>query len=476
MSEVNHVTRPLCSWIENLKWDDVPDHVKERCKYLMLDGLTCAIVASHLPWSETAVEAVLKMEAPSGNCPIIGWKDRKTGPLPAALLNAAFIQGFEIDDYHGLAALHINAMVLPALLSLVSHQNHANQVVSGQDLILAMITGCEVAPRVGMALHGGDILTRGWHSGTVFGHPASAAACSKLLKLDKDQIEDAFGIACTQACGLMSAQFESSVKRMQHGFAARNGLFSALMAQSRYKGISQVFDREYGGYLSVFALGAKPAVPSMILEGLSETWQVMNFNIKPYACQACIHATIDCIKNLQVKHTLKSNEIQKITLEMGGPAFHHGAWPAVRPMTVMGAQMNNAYIAAAQIIDGEVTLKTFSSDKLDRDDLWDLIPKITTLHWKEVDMHKDPFDKLHTRLTVDLVNGEKLTTEVIRPTGVKSPLTGEEIINKFMSLTNDLITAQEQKDIVQFMINLDRVEDASEIFKLLNTNAASPIA
>lgn len=100
------------------------------------------------------------------------------------------------------------------------------------------------------------MLTREWHSGTVFGHPASAAAVSKLLGLQQDAIEDALGIACTQSCGLMSAQFGSDVKRIQHGFAARNGLFAALLAEAGYVGIKNVFEEPYGGYLAAFGQGS----------------------------------------------------------------------------------------------------------------------------------------------------------------------------------------------------------------------------
>jgi aconitate decarboxylase len=58
-----------------------------------------------------------------------------------------------------------------------------------------------------------------------------------MIGLPANQIEDAVGIACTQAGGLMSAQYESEVKRMQHGFAARNGLLAALLARAGYIGI-----------------------------------------------------------------------------------------------------------------------------------------------------------------------------------------------------------------------------------------------
>ena len=100
------------------------------------------------------------------------------------------------------------------------------------------------------------MLQLGWHCGPIFGHPAAAAAASKLFNASSFQIEDAIGIACTQSCGLMSAQYEGMIKRMQHAFAARYGLFGALLPRSGYFGIRKVFERPYGGYLSMFSQGS----------------------------------------------------------------------------------------------------------------------------------------------------------------------------------------------------------------------------
>lgn len=66
------ITRDLCEWIYALQLTDVPAEVVTRSKYLILDGLACAIVGSHLPWSETATNAVLSMEA-EGTCSVWGW-------------------------------------------------------------------------------------------------------------------------------------------------------------------------------------------------------------------------------------------------------------------------------------------------------------------------------------------------------------------------------------------------------------------
>jgi aconitate decarboxylase len=152
------------------------------------------------------------------------------------------------------APLHSNALVLPALLACAEEIGH----VSGEQFLLGAIAGYEVGPRVGLALHGIEMLSRGWHSGSVFGTHAVAATSGVLLGLDPARFEDALGLAGTQSCGLMAAQFESMCKRMHHGLSSRNGLYSALLAAGGYTGIKRVFERDYGGFLSVFGEGAFP--------------------------------------------------------------------------------------------------------------------------------------------------------------------------------------------------------------------------
>ena len=77
----------------------------------------------------------------------------------------------------------------------------------------------EIGPRLGIAIGAYDLLGRGWHCGVIYGSLASAAALARLARLDVERTEEALGMAATQASGLMSAQFEGDVKRLQHGFA-----------------------------------------------------------------------------------------------------------------------------------------------------------------------------------------------------------------------------------------------------------------
>src|SRR5580658_8975431 len=246
-TDPNGPTGRLATWLAGVTLDDVPEPVREHAKHLLLDGVACALVGAQLPVSRKGVEAVTALDD-EGSALLIGWGGRATSAPSAAMLNSSFIQGFELDDYHPLAPLHSNALVIPAMLAVIPHV----KLVSGPRFLLGAILGYETGPRVGLALGGLEMLSRGWHSGVVFGTLSAAASAGCIYGLNAAQFEDALGIAATQSCGLMSAQFESMVKRMQHGFASRNGLTAAALAASGYVGIKRVFEREYGGWLAVF--------------------------------------------------------------------------------------------------------------------------------------------------------------------------------------------------------------------------------
>lgn len=99
------------------------------------------------------MESVCRLDGP-GRATLIGW-NRSVPPSAAALLNGTFIQGFELDDFHPYAPLHSASLVLPALLACTQ----AGRPVSGADFLRATVAGFEVGPRVGLALHGTEMLS-----------------------------------------------------------------------------------------------------------------------------------------------------------------------------------------------------------------------------------------------------------------------------------------------------------------------------
>ncbi len=457
------MTSELTHWLADVRLQDVPGEVRERAAHILLDGAGCALVGARLPWSDTATDALCELEG-GGASPLIG-RARSTTPSAAALLNSSYVQGFELDDYHPAAPLHGTSIVLPAMLAAAERAASP----SGAQMLLGAIRGFEVGPRVGLALHGAQMLTRGWHSGPVFGGPAAAAAVGTLYELDAEGFEDALGLAATQACGLMAAQFGSMGKRMQHGFAARNGLLAATLAAGGYTGIKQVFEREYGGFLSTFGEGHDPDA-SQISAELGTRWETSVIAVKPYAAMAGLHAAIDAARKLLAEGALDPDEVTAVDIFVSEPVFHHGGWRAERPLEAVGAQMNLAYAVAATLLDGTALAAQFAPERIDADDVWALIERTTTRHETAFDERYE--DGYNTRLEITLSGGAKRTSFIENPRGgLHQPLTNSEVVEKFHTLADPLVGAKRAGEIEDAVLSLESQENIDGLIVLLAASA-----
>jgi aconitate decarboxylase len=461
-TDPNGPTGRLATWLAQAKLEDVPLTVCEHAKHLLLDGVACALVGAQLPVSRRGVEAITALDD-TGNAFLIGWGGRSVSAPSAAMLNSSFIQGFELDDYHPLAPLHSNALVIPAMLAVIPHVKR----VSGARFLLGAILGYETGPRVGLALGGLEMLSRGWHSGVVFGTLSAAASAGCIYGLNAAQFEDALGIAATQSCGLMSAQFESMVKRMQHGLAARSGLTAAALAVAGYVGIKRVFEREYGGWLAVFGEGHHTDA-SQIYANLGAKWETDRIAVKAYAAMGLLHAAIDAA--LKLSSEVKVGQIEWVDIFMPEAAYGHGGWKAARPLEPIGAQMNVTYAVAAALLDRQVLVEQFSTKRINSDDVWNLINRTRTHHEKAYDQ-LPLSERLTTRVRLTLKDGSTRDKVVAHPRGTdECALTNDEIVVKYRNLTRSIISADRQSAIEKIVLDIDSLEDVCELIALLTPN------
>jgi len=457
-------TGRLATWVADLTLDQVPQNVVERAKHLLLDGLGCALVGAQLPWSRVATDAVLGLEG-KGDAVVIGTGQVTSAPA-AAVLNGTLIQGFELDDFHPLAPLHSCSLLIPALLSTATTRTHTT---TGAELLLAAIAGFEVGPRVGYTLHGSQMLDRGWHSGSVFGTHSAAMASGKLRELTPAQLEDALGLAGTQSSGLMAAQFEAMSKRMHHGLAARNGFYAAGLAAAGYTGIKRVFEREYGGFLSVFGEGHSPDA-SLLTGQLGQRWETTIIMVKSYAAMGGLHGAIDAAR--QLRSSVAPEDISKIDITVGETVYKHGWWQPERPLTPIGAQMNIGYATAAALLDGNVLPEQFTPERLDADDIWKLIAA-TTVHLDEALAHADITERFRTDVAVTTRDGAVHQARVVAPHGAPTdPVTNDELVAKFHALADRVTNRGRAEAIERAVVGLDDLDDTDYLIDLL----AAPVA
>lgn len=458
-------TGRLALWLSTVRDEDVPVTVRERARHLLLDGIACGLAGAQLPWSRRAVEAMTSVEQPGGHT-LIGWDQRVSGQA-AAVLNGTFIQGFELDDYHPRAPLHSASLVIPALLATAEDLGG----VRGRGFLTAAVLGFEVGPRAGMALHGGQMLSRGWHSGSVFGTHAAAAAAGRLRGLTAAGYEDALGLAGTQSAGLMAAQYEAMSKRMHHGFSARSGYYAAVFAAYGYTGIKRVFEREYGGWTAVFGEGHDPD-PAQVAAELGTRWETEHIALKAYAAMAGLHAAIDGTL-AERANGLTADDIERIDVTVSHPVYHHGWWVPERPLTAIGGQMNLGYAIAAALIDGEVLAAQFTPERLDDDAIWRLIGR-TEVHLDETFETPEGPGRYTTDLAFTTTGGEVRRRRVRTPPGgADRPLDNGRIRAKYAALTEGIVPPVRRDRIEALVLGLDDDPPIEELTDALHGAAGA---
>jgi len=239
-------TEQLSKFIVETNYEDLPADVIELVKNSLLDSLACGIAGFTL---EThSLKPVLEIVKALG-----GKEDAtvmvdgfKTNALNAAFTNGSFIHSIDFDDTHQAALTHTSSVMVPAALSLGEKLG-----ATGKDVILAIALGYEAATKVGQSVMPG--LVRFWHSTALNGTIGAAALGGKLLKLNAEKMNLAFGIAADIASGTLACiEFGDITKSLHAGMAAMKGLLAAWLVKEGATGPANIF--EYAkGYCNAYS-------------------------------------------------------------------------------------------------------------------------------------------------------------------------------------------------------------------------------
>lgn len=230
------ITRQLAAYASGLTLDRLSAKARTVGKHALLDWLGVTLAGAQEP-----LVAILKAEAEAE-----GLGDRATllglaamsSVSQAALINGAAGHALDYDDVHPAVGGHPSVSVAPVALALAERDGR-----SGADLLTAFIAGIETKARVGILI--GDARDDGWHQTSTVGVFGGAAAGASLLRLDAATTTQAFGIAGTQAAGVM-ASFGTMCKPLHAGMAAEAGLRAAEWARRGFTGALDMIEHEQG--------------------------------------------------------------------------------------------------------------------------------------------------------------------------------------------------------------------------------------
>jgi len=284
--------------------------------------------------------------------------------LSAAFLNAASANVHDFCDTHVRTVIHPTAPVAAALLAFAELRP-----VSGSDLLLALILGNEVQARIGLAMSPSHY-DKGWHITSTCGVFGAAAGGGKLAALNERQMVWALGSAATQSAGLCEC-LGTPAKSASVGNAARNGLWSALLAEKGFDGPPEPLAGRQGFY---HALGETPDL-SGITAGWGESWEIMATSYKPYPCGFVIHPVLDCVLDWR-----RDNPVADVTrvVVRGHPLL---GVRADRPDISTGreAQVSVQHVVAAALVTGKAGLDQFTDACVNDDSVRKVRGKVEVL-------------------------------------------------------------------------------------------------
>ncbi len=447
-------TNTLAGFVSTLRYSDLPTEVADYIKYVILDGFGCALFGGTLPWSDVLTRSVERL---GGDGPVPVWgHGRSTSAERAALLNGSYLQAFELDDYSRHGGFHGCSLVLPAVMAA----SELREGVTGQDVITATVIGFEVGNRVGQCVGATRILSRGWHTGSVTGPMAAAAAAGSILGLDTTGMEHAFGIAGTLAGGLMAVQFGSMAKRMNHGRASQNGLLAAVLADQGYTGIKAVFEQPYGGFCSTFAGDIDAVDLEALIAGLGHDYRTFDTCLKPFACRGPINVALTALRAILHKHPASSDEVAEVRVYCTTVTGTKCGWPYQATGSATEAQMNLSYGIAVMLLEGDAFIAQYRDELLTDPRVLELIEKIQVIPDTRLDALGEKH-RHHANVEVVFTDGTTLSDERQVALGsYADPLSLDDVVDKFHKLVAGRPAPERAEAVKDMVLTLDSLDDA----------------
>ena len=359
------LTQQLAAFVINTRESDVPSDVTDGARDALVDTLGCALAGSLEEGSEIAQRWVRETGART-QATVIGTQ-LSTSPAEAAFANGLASHALDFDDSLITLRGHPTAPMLGAGLAVGEAAG-----ATGKAVLAAMAIGLEVGGKIGPALGAGHYM-KGWHSTATVGVFSATAVAARLWKLTGEQLQTAWGIAASETSGLIR-NFGTMTKPFHAGLAARSAVVAAWMAKNGFSADTQIFDG-MNNFFSTYGSEDGVALAEM-LPRLGNPWEMRTpgIYVKRWPCCYCNHRPVGGMFELIEQHGIRADEVTRVRI-----GFLPGAdTPLIYtdPHTGLEGKFSMEYNAAAVLIDGKLTMETFTDAMVRRPAIRALMPKV----------------------------------------------------------------------------------------------------
>ncbi len=452
------ITRKLADYIIGARFETIPQEVVTKTKEFIVDEIGNALGGSALQSGKIIIEWGKQL----GGIPesTIISDGTKVSAAIASGINTQLCMGLELSETYKNRGHPGSGMVMTAL------SVGEREKISGKEVLTSVCTAYDITGRIIDATFPSPELRRKvWNSSWQGCGPLVVAI--RLLKLNEEQGMNAFGMGLGNAPTMNVHNIiyipasMSKIGNQFHNFVAIN---AALLAKLGYTGYYEILDEPYPYWTTISDTNNWDSYT----KNLGKDFKIMtDMAFKPWPACRWAQAGIESLLEIMKAENLKPADIKEVIYHAhekitGYPYYNieleniedaYWSVPWAFGSAALGYKIGPSWYLDTQLKDEE--LRKFMQKV-----------KIKTLPEAVEAFVKEP-EKSVTLLEVKTVDGKTYTERTDYCKGdPQKPMTHEEIINKFLSQTEGIISTEKANNIIDLVEKLEKLKDIHEITKL----------
>ena len=444
------ITGAFIDKVRSIDYASLPPEAIEISKHITLDALAVILAGSAEPLGVGRVSTAYVRGmggTPQASVVAGGFK---TSMQNAAYANGCMAHALDFEN-HTDPPNHPTSPTLPVIFAIAEHLG-----LPGDKIIAAIVAAFEVQARLRLAATGLKE-GQGFHKPGTMGIFGATAAAVKLLELGREQALMAFGVAGSRA-GNLSINNGTMTKSSHAGHAARMGVECGVLARMGWTASADVFGPK--GFLDTFWPNATQ--PERLMQGFAAPLYMIDPGIgfKAFPCNGFTHRPVDAALALREEFKIQPEQIERVQVIF--PRFEYLNRP--QPRSGLDGKFSVQYTTLVALLDGEVTVESFTNERLSRSDVTVLLPKVQfqiddTIPLKKMNMH--------VIVNVWLKDGRQVSKRVDRLLGEPAhPLTREQRLTKFFSCARRVIDDKAAERMLELVEQLERLPDIRELMDI----------
>lgn len=379
---------------------------------------------------------------------------RRSTVAGAAWANGVMSKHLGMDDSHRTAG-HVAAEVVPIMFALGEQRR-----LTGRAVVTAMNVGYEVSnaiqPHVRRFQRERGLDQKG-QSGTLM----SAVVAAMLMGLDEAGIANALALAMDMASGTEQYVYDSGLcdtKDLLAGYAARNGIYAATLAEFGFRGPPGALDGPYG-YFNALGDGYDPSH----LDGLGTSRALALNGFKPHAGCRHVHAGVDAAQAILAQGRPALDQIASIDIGSYKGAVTPDFRADLQPQTLSIAGFSLPTAVAVTLVRGgwyREDIEHFADADVRR------LLAVTTVGLDEA-IEADYPAKNGCVVRLTMRDGRVLEGRVEYAKGeAENMLSAEEFEAKFRRLVGDALSSDAIARILATCAEFETLDDIGDLVRL----------